>query len=309
MVSVNEEIYSTLANLTKGLGFADFGKLNPYIWGIEAQGELTTEKLVLSNKVWGRHSLRLIDINSLNKPDWQNVIEVIKTHLQEIEVYQAYFPDEGFYIFIGKTSDNEWFGISSSFLYELKGSGLHYMGRTSNQFLIEEITPHSQSALKLIEFLETSVYIDILQEYDSQKFTWHVTETREEILEKVLASVGFLITQEFDGIQSLATNFSPTLRDIEEYINNYCDIPSSYYDEDTGIEYEIDKGTREQYPLPEYPIDKDFRNLDHWLELFLNDLVVYAIGANSNGEFDIYVLGYTQEGDLAGVLIDVKLNP
>ena len=78
------------------------------------------------------------------------------------------------------------------------------------------------------------------------------------------------------------------------YIDTYCDISDS---------------CDEEYPLPEYPIDENFRNLDHWLELFLNDLVVYAIGANSNSEFNIYVLGYTQEGDLAGVLIDVKLNP
>ncbi len=52
-----------------------------------------------------------------------------------------------------------------------------------------------------------------------------------------------------------------------------------------------------------------FNTRSHWLELFLNDLVVYIIGANSCSEFDIYVLGYTQEGDLAEVLIDVKLNP
>ena len=132
---------------------------------------------------------------------------------------------------------------------------------------------------------------------------------REEIVEKILASINFFIIQEFNGIQNLAIEFSPGFCDRVEYINNYCDTPSSYYDEETGIEYEIDRGTREEHPLPEYPKNKDFRNLDHWLELFLNDLVVYIIGANSNTEFDIYVLGYTQEGDLAGVLIDVKLNP
>ena len=86
-----------------------------------------------------------------------------------------------------------------------------------------------------------------MQEYDSQKFTWHVTETREEILEKVLASLGFLITQEFDGIQSLATNFSPTLRNIEEY--NDRNIPDSYYDEETGIEYEIDLAISSVNPI------------------------------------------------------------
>lgn len=309
MKPVNEEINSILANLAKGLKFADLGKLSPFIWETEVQGELTTEKLILLNKVWGIYSLELIDIDSFNQPSWLPIIDAIKASLEEIEVYQAYFPDNGFCIFIGKATDGEWFGISSSFNYELKTSGRNYVGGISNQFLREEITSYSQSALKLIEFLEKSVYIDLLQKNDRQKFTWCVTETREGVLEKVLASVNFLIIQEFNGIQNLATRFSPQLRDIVECINNYWDTPSSYFDEETGIEYEIDRETRDEYPLPEYPKNEDFRSLDDWLESFLNNLVVYVIGANSNTEFNIYVLGYTQEGDLAGVLIDVKLNP
>ena len=59
MEPVNEQIQSTLANLVKGLLFADSGKLNPFIWETDVQGELTAEKLILSNKIWGIHSLRL----------------------------------------------------------------------------------------------------------------------------------------------------------------------------------------------------------------------------------------------------------
>lgn len=61
--------------------------------------------------------------------------------------------------------------------------------------------------------------------------------------------------------------------------------------------------------MQEYLPEKDYGKLDEFLQVSLTNLRVYIIGATSSGEFDIYVIGNTQNCDWAGVLIDVRLNP
>ena len=250
---------------------------------------------MLSHQIWGNKCLSLKPVDDLSTLGYacQTLLTILQSNLIEINSYRAYFPDNGFDVYIGKTQDSDWFGICSRFHYDRHNAygGGHLKTNTSFP---------SGAALHLIGTIEKAGF-PLARGYNFEKWMWEVAETREQIIEKLLTSVGFLIIQEFQGIQRLAANFASELQDIEEH--NYSNS-TYYYDPEADIEYDIDAAL-----LLGYPPEKDYRDLDEFLQSTLTNLRVYIIGATSSGEFDIYVLGSTQDGDWAGVLVDVELNP
>ena len=301
----NKELFDNLKCLTQGLVFSDDerGSLNPFVWDVSERGKLTAEKLMLSNKIWGTKSLKRVTfdifLEKVSKDkQTQALLKILQSHLADIEIYRAYFPDDVFNVYIGKTGEEDWFGLCSPF----DSRGKDYSGKTSEKFIIKNVSP-TQATLNLLEELQNN-YFSLTNEYAKYQRKWicQYADTKDKLIEKLMDSVVFFITQEYQSMLNVAAKYSSELRDIEKEIEYRETI---YFDEDTGIEYEIEM----EPPIEiEYPPGTDYRELDDFIESTLTNLRVYTIGANSNSDFHIYVLGNTQDGDWAGVLIDVKLN-
>ena len=309
MKSHNAELVANLKSFTQGLVFSDDerGSLNPFIWDVSERGELTAEKLMLSNKIWGTKSLTRLTFDVLlekasKDKQTKALFKILQSHLTNIEIYQAYFPDDVFNVYIGETREEDWFGLCSPF----ESGDKDYSGGTSEKFIIKNVSPN-QAILNLLKELQNN-YFPLTNQYASYQRKWmrQYAETKDKLIEKLMDSVGFFITQEYEGIQYIAAKYSSELRDIE-YNNSHRDIETPYFDGETYIGYEIDVYIERPIEI-EYPPGTDYRELDDFLKSTLTNLRVYTIGANSSCDFHIYVLGKTQDGDWAGVLIDVKLN-
>ena len=304
MKSHNAELLANLKSFTQGLVFSDDerGSLNPFVWDVSERGKLTAEKLMLSNNIWGTKSLKRVTFDvflekASEDKQTKGLLKILQSHLTNIEIYQAYFPDDVFNVYIGKTCEEDWFGLCSPF-----DSGKDYSGGTSEKFIIKNVSP-SQAILNLLEELQNNS-LSLTNQYAKyqRKWIWQYADTKDKLIEKLMGSVKFFTTQEYKSMLNVAAKYSSELRDIEKEIEYRETI---YFDEETGIEYEIDI----EPPIEiEYSPGTDYRELDDFLESTLTNLRVYTIGANSSCDFHIYVLGNTQDGDWAGVLIDVKLN-
>ncbi|BAY81339.1 hypothetical protein NIES267_08150 [Calothrix parasitica NIES-267] len=310
MKPYNKELFANLKWFTQGLTFPDDerGSLNPFVWDVSERGELTAEKLMLSNNIWGNKSLKRIEFDDYwgkSRANKQTTvfIETLQSHLTEIQIYRAYFPDDGFSLHTGKTNYGDWFGLCSPF----DSHGQDYSGRTSEQFNIKNNSP-SQQILNLVEELQNNSF-PLTNQYAryQSKWMWQYSDTKDKLIEKLMDSVKFFTTQNYKNIFNIAARYANELAAIEAEIEYYSfyNNQTSYYDEETGIEYELDIKEPIEY---EYPPGQDYRELDNYLKSTLNDLRVYTVGANSSCNFHIYVLGKTQYDDWAGVLIDVQLN-
>ncbi len=305
MKPYNEELFANLKCLTQGLVFSDDerGSLNPFVWDVSERGELTAEKLMLSNKIWGSKSLKRLTFDvflekASEDKQTKALFKILQSHLTNIEIYQAYFPDDVFNVYIGKTRDEDWFGLCSPF----ESSGKDYSGGTSEKFIIKNIYP-TQATLDLLKELQNNHFY-LTNQYAKYQRKWmrQYADTKDKLIEKLMDSVKFFTTQEYKSMLNVAAAYSSELRDVEREVEYRETV---YFDEETGIEYEIEMEPPIEF---EYPPGTDYRELDDFLESTLTNLRVYTIGANSNSDFHIYVLGNTQDGDWAGVLIDVKLN-
>ena len=310
MKPYNEELFANLKCLTQGLVFSDDerGSQNPFVWDVSERGELTAEKLMLSNKIWGSKSLKRVTfdvfLEKVSKDkQTQALLKILQSHLTNIEIYQAYFPDDVFNVYIGKTREEDWFGLCSPF----ESGDKDYSGGTSENFIIKNVTP-SQAILNLLEELQNNSF-PLTNQYAKYQRKWmrQYADTKDKLIEKLMDSVKFFTTQEYKSMLNVAARYNNELAYVEsetEYISRH-NSETSYFDEETGIEYEIEMEPTIEI---EYPPGTDYSELDDFLKSTLSNLRVYTIGANSNSDFHIYVLGNTQDGDWAGVLIDVKLN-
>lgn len=66
MKYINEQWIAEFNSLTQGLefGYLTNSLLKPFIWEVNEKGELTAEKLMLSNKIWGINSLSPINFDN-----------------------------------------------------------------------------------------------------------------------------------------------------------------------------------------------------------------------------------------------------
>ena len=309
MKSHNAELLANLKSFTQGLVFSDDerGSLKPFVWDVSERGKLTAEKLMLSNKIWGTKSLTRLTFDvflekASEDKQTKALFKILQSHLTNIEIYQAYFPDDVFNVYIGKTREEDWFGLCSPF----ESGDKDYSGGTSEKFIVKNVSP-SQAILNLLKELQNN-YLPLTNQYAKYQRKWmrQYADTKDKLIEKLMDSVGFFITQEYEGIRNIAAKYSSELRDIE-YNNSHRDIETPYFNGETYIGYEIDVYIERPIEF-EYSPGTDYRELDDFLKSTLTNLRVYTIGANSNSDFHIYVLGNTQDGDWAGVLIDVKLN-
>lgn len=193
MKPANAEMVANLAWFTQGLGFPEFygsRSIRPFIWEVAERGALTAEHLMLSNVIWENKSLKLTQVDNSSKFSWaqrQLLLKKISSNLTEINVYEAYFPDHCFDVYIGKTQDNDWFGICSRFDPDRKSYG----SRSQKKYT----SSPSGAALHLIDTIEKAGF-PLVRGYKFEKWMWEVAETREQIIEKLLTSIGFLIIQQ-----------------------------------------------------------------------------------------------------------------
>ncbi|MGB3655516.1 MAG: nuclease A inhibitor family protein [Rivularia sp. (in: cyanobacteria)] len=310
MKSHNAELLANLKSFTQGLVFSDDerGSLNPFVWDVSEKGKLTAEKLMLSNKIWGTKSLTRLTFDvflekASEDKQTKALFKILQSHLTNIEIYQAYFPDDVFNVYIGKTREEDWFGLCSPF----ESGDKDYSGGTSEKFIVKNVSP-SQAILNLLKELQNN-YLPLTNQYAKYQRKWmrQYADTKDKLIEKLMDSVKFFTTQEYKSMLNVAARYNNELAYVEsetEYISRH-NSETSYFDEETGIEYEIEMEPTIEF---EYSPGTDYSELDDFLKSTLSNLRVYTIGANSNSDFHIYVLGNTQGGDWAGVLIDVKLN-
>jgi Nuclease A inhibitor-like protein len=281
MKSENIDLVEELTTIAENLVFGEDGSISPFIWEVAEKGVLSAYNLVRQNRVWDIPSLDSRDFQEFiegagrKKEEYQALYEVLESRLAEFEFYIAYYPDEIFCLYTGRTSDGDWIGVCSGF--EIDAAASFVAGfETPKHYQVKSILP-SQAALQLISSLEDAGFSqaklpvwDISNRIEKKKYIYEVAQQKEEVLEKLLTSAKFLVIQDFgEGIGVLASQF---------------------------------------YDLGDNP-QRDYKNLDRVLESKLKDLRVYLVGLCSVGEFDIYVIGSTATGDYAGVLIDVTLNP
>jgi hypothetical protein len=277
----NIELVEELRTVAENLVFGDDGSVSPFVWEVAEKGVLSAFALINQNRVWDIPSLEVKDFHDFikdagrNKEEYQAIYEVLESHLAEFEFYIAYYPDEIFCLYVGKTSDGDWIGVGSGLQIEAAASFVAGF-ETSAHHQVASILS-SPAALQVISHLENRGFSqakvpiwDIANKIEKKKYIYEVAQQKEEVLEKLLTSAKFLVIQEFgEGINMLGRKF---------------------YD-------------------PEDDPQRDYKQLDQVLKSKLKNLRVYMIGLPSSGEFDIYVIGNTSTEDYAGMLIDVILNP
>lgn len=68
MKPASAEMVANLAWFTQGLVFPKYGRIHPFIWEVAERGELTAERLMLSNQIWNNKSLKLKQVDNLSTP-------------------------------------------------------------------------------------------------------------------------------------------------------------------------------------------------------------------------------------------------
>lgn len=127
MKPTNIELFRRLKQFTQELKFADYGFVEPFIWEVVEQGELTAKNLLLSNHIWNKPSLEFKSIDTLlqelepdgkgykytrwNEKNFNLLLSILQSKLTDIQIYFGYFPDDTFDVYVGKTKNNVWFGI------------------------------------------------------------------------------------------------------------------------------------------------------------------------------------------------------
>lgn len=127
----NQLLKTQLEKNVEGLGraFGFDGEIKPYFWEISEKGELTAEKILLENKIWDYpYILQSISLDEYN--DWlayrakrfgevhdriNTLTQLLDSNLVEFQIYRAYYPDESFHLYIGKTEILEEYGLTEKY--------------------------------------------------------------------------------------------------------------------------------------------------------------------------------------------------
>jgi hypothetical protein len=192
----NIELVEELRTVAENLVFGDDGSVSPFVWEVAEKGVLSAFALINQNRVWDIPSLEVKDFHDFikdagrNKEEYQAIYEVLESHLAEFEFYIAYYPDEIFCLYVGKTSDGDWIGVGSGLQIEAAASFVAGF----------ETSAHYQEA-------KVPIW-DIANKIEKKKYIYEVAQQKEEVLEKLLTSAKFLVIQEFgEGINMLGRKF------------------------------------------------------------------------------------------------------
>jgi Nuclease A inhibitor-like protein len=283
MKTENAELAEELANIADNLIFGEDGSIRPFIWEISERGEWSLYNLVMQNQVWEIPSLRVENFEDFNpiapsnlREEFQEIFEVLKSCIGDVEFYVVYYPDEIFCLFLGRTTDGYWIGVGSGFNFDQYASYVANFETPENLRITDDISP-SQAALQVKSnleqrgFSETKLPVwDAANRWDEKRCVFVVAQQKELLIEKLLTSVKFLVVQDFgEGINVLGSRF--------------------YASEDDP--------------------KRDYQELDRVLQSRLTNLRLYMVGLPSVAEFEIYIVGNTPSGDYGGVLVNVPLNP
>ncbi len=287
----NEESKVHLEKITEGLGriFGFDGEITPYFWEIAEKGELTGDRILLEDKIWGSPSLQPVSLNKyldwltteqygrfggLDRNSIDYFVEDFGSILSEFQIYMAYYVDEIFHIYLGKVNDN-WFGLCQGF--DGLSERIRYPNiykRTSDKFLTADTTVGFETLVNYL--LDASAKGSFLMSRDlsssHRDYMYDMAETQTLMIEKVLTSSGFLTRFEFDSFANLQDSIHVMASDVEL--------------------------------LEEFELTKKYKDVEQYLYEELTDTQVFIIGPPSNSVFHIYVLGKDKDNDWAGILIE-----
>jgi hypothetical protein len=289
----NKIIKTQLEKNTEFLGqvFGWDGEIKPYFWEIAEKGELTAEKILLENKFQNIPSLETVSLDKY--VDWlattqkkfgglrENKLylltEILDSNLVEFQIYQAYYLDDFFHLYLGKI-DEIWFGLCETFpaLDEIALYPDSYR-TTSNKFSIPDvIVAHKAKTSFLIEELRRNDF-SVTNKFSSDDdiFMWDCAESKSLLIEKLLTLARFITRFEFSDLANLCESVRIS-------------------GDPTGLEKKL--GLIEKY-----------QNLEQYLQRSLTEQQAFVIGPPSESDFELYVLGRDRDNDWAGVFIHVGL--
>ncbi|OUL31238.1 hypothetical protein BV372_20745 [Nostoc sp. T09] len=188
----------TLEKLLQDLGFIENIELEEYLFDfeleIQAGQSLGTKNIATQEKI-----LQL-------EHKYQYFLRLLQTNLTNLQPYRISLKESNknevigsFTAIIGRTINGYWFGIAPLLPYSKS-----FMYRTSEKFYIDTQKPSDAKIIDLwsnfksaTQELELPSELD--GEYSGRESIVEVAETRELIIEKLLDSVGFIQTVEFNG--------------------------------------------------------------------------------------------------------------
>jgi hypothetical protein len=194
----NAELVEELASVAENLIFGEEGGIHPFVWEISEKGEWSLYNLVVQNQVWGIPSLKAEKFEDFKqrapsnlREEYQEIFDVLQLCVKEFEFYVAYYPDETFCLFLGKTTDDDWIGVGSGFEFD-QYAGFVASFETPDNLRIDDVTP-SQAALQVKSnlanrgFSEATLPVwDISNRREKKKFVYEVARQKEELVEKIL---------------------------------------------------------------------------------------------------------------------------
>ncbi len=281
MKTENAALAEELASIADNLIFGEDGSIRPFVWESSERGEWSLYNLVMQNQVWGIPSIRVENFEDFKlsapsnlRDEYQEIFDVLKSCVEEFEFYVVYYPDEIFCLFLGRTTNSDWIGVGSGFVFDQYASYVANF-ETPENLRVDDISP-SQAALQVKSNLEQRGFSEaklpvwnVANRWDEKRYVFKVAQQKELIIEKLLTSVRFLVVQDFgEGINVLGSRFYS----------------------------------------PENNPKRNYQELEQVLQSRLTNLRIYMVGLPSVAEFDIYVVGNTPSGDYVGVLMDVPLN-
>jgi Nuclease A inhibitor-like protein len=212
---------------------------------------------------------------------FQEIKHTLETQLTQVEVYRVgqHAPgDEGwddrgtivFPLLLGQSPEGDWVGLCPKFRADAMASA-ERIRPTIDRMMAKGADPVTISTLKIISDLKTSLvgYPLIVQSDNACKlvdeFFWKAAATKDNLLNELLQSTGFLKIFPFQGFSnSLVDGYRP-----------------------------------EQLTPDQRRFYERFFTLDHLLRVNLTDLQEYIIGGYTH--FHLAAIGQTSEGDWAGI--------
>jgi Nuclease A inhibitor-like protein len=289
MKSSNAELLTKLTELARDLEFpvsCSSHPIHPFIWEIEAQGELSIENLLKTEtpnflgyseggKIMITGDLEeywqfVISQAENRSPEtlhsYQTLIDLLQSHLTNIELLKIRTlndPDNSFHIIVGMTKSGEWIGICPNIPTDAEDCDQMGIYNTEQIFLTAyqpqtEITVNLlnrlQPILQDLEFYEPEIF----GFYTDKGWTVRVGTTREVMIHSLLEAIGFART-------------FPVCKLFHE---------EEYYEE-------------------ELEDAKVYLVLDEFLAENMTNLRTYMFGMTVSYVF--YIIGQTPSGDWAGV--------
>lgn len=212
----NAELVTQLQAATEGLLFPSENEypFKTFVFEVESQENFTVDNLLKTAGFMIPVNLDdflqfVSEVAPKNRQNYEQIINLLQLFTSLLQIYRISLSDESgeyeaFHIFVGNTKDGDWISISPKIDSELNA-------RRSERFLIESSTLVKESTLELknqlepllakLKFIVTEYYE---KNQEKQGFVLEIATTKEEIINKLLDSIGFVKTCTFKGFSENA---------------------------------------------------------------------------------------------------------